>query len=39
MKKYRWNARKCAKNMGLLLLRMAFCFILCIVLGLAQIGG
>lgn len=33
MKKYRWNWRKCFRNMGLLLLRLVFCLILCLILG------
>jgi len=37
MRKYRWNARKCAKNMGWLALRLLLAFAICCVLGLSQL--
>lgn len=37
MKKYRWNARKCAKNMAGLALRLMLAFALCCLLGLSQL--
>lgn len=38
MKRYRWNYKKCAKNLGLLALRLLACLALCLFLGLSSIG-
>lgn len=33
MKHYRWNPKKCARNLGGLLLRLLAAFVLCCILG------
>lgn len=39
MKKYRWNARKCFRNIGGFLLKVAMVFIMLCVLGASSFPG
>lgn len=38
-KRYRWNYKKCAKNIGLLILKLVGAFVLCVLLGAGPFPG